>query len=302
MTSVDQNCVINENVVSIFGDCQEKLNLIKDRSIQTVIIDPPYNIGKDSWDFISNYIDWLTNIINILASKMKRNGNMFIFHNDMEQIAELMVNVKQNTELKFRQMIVWNKRFELSKKKGYMDGFIVKNKLHNWNKMAEYILFYNFDNFETIRLIRKQKKITQTTITNEILSKRGRMTGWYSNIETGKSHPTVETMKPITKHLGIEYDEVVPRYINKKTHHSVWDYDMAKRSKIHVTPKPIDLLINIIEHTTYEGDIVLDCFAGSGTLVDACLNTNRKCIVIEKDKKYYNHINTRVFTPKENKK
>lgn len=27
-----------------------------------------------------------------------------------------------------------------------MDGYVVKNDMHNWNKMAEYILFYTFDN------------------------------------------------------------------------------------------------------------------------------------------------------------
>ena len=41
---------------------------------------------------------------------------------------------------------------------------------------------------------------------------------------------------------------------------------MAKRSKIHMTPKPIELLENIIKHTTDEGDILLDCFAGTGSL------------------------------------
>ena len=43
-------------------------------------------------------------------------------------------------------MIVWNKRFEGSKKKGFLDGYVVKKDMHNWNKMAEYILFYTFDN------------------------------------------------------------------------------------------------------------------------------------------------------------
>jgi site-specific DNA-methyltransferase (adenine-specific) len=43
-------------------------------------------------------------------------------------------------------MIVWNKRFDGSKRKGFMDGFVVKNDMHNWNKMAEYILFFTFDN------------------------------------------------------------------------------------------------------------------------------------------------------------
>jgi site-specific DNA-methyltransferase (adenine-specific) len=65
---------------------------------------------------------------------------------------------------------------------------------------------------------------------------------------------------------------------------------MAKRSKIHMTPKPIELLENIIKHTTDENDILLDCFAGTGSLGLACKNTGRKCILIEKEKKYYDYI------------
>jgi len=221
---------------------------------------------------------------------MKDNGSMFIFHNDMEQISELMVSIKKKTKLSFKQMIVWNKRFETSKKKGFMDGFVVKNELHNWNKMAEYILFYTFENFKTIAEKRKELKISQITISQEIKSKTGGLTGWYSNIETGKNHPTRETMIPITKHLGLQYEDVVPKYRNLKTHHSVWDYDMAPRCDIHVTPKPVDLLENIIKHTTDENDLLLDCFAGSGTLGIACMRTKRKCILIEKEAKYCEHI------------
>ena len=42
-------------------------------------------------------------------------------------------------------MIVWNKRFDGCKKRGYLDGFLVINDAHNWLKMAEYILFFTFD-------------------------------------------------------------------------------------------------------------------------------------------------------------
>lgn len=271
-------------------DCMEGLDKIKDKSVQLVCIDPPYNIGKDDWDKIDNYIDWLTEIIQKLEIKLKDNGSFFIFHNDMEQIAELLISIKKNTKLKFRQMIVWNKRFDDSPKKGFLDGYVVKNDLHNWNKMAEYILFFTFDNYEKILKARKEKKLNQLVISQEIKSKTGGITGWYSNIEGGKNLPTRETIKPITKHLGLTYDDIVPKFNNLKTHHSVWNYDLAKRNNVHITPKPIDLLKNIILHTTDENDIVLDCFAGSGSIGSACKETKRQCIMIEKEEKYIEFI------------
>lgn len=280
----------NGDILCLLGDCNIELDKIPDKSVQSVIIDPPYNIGKDTWDNIDNYIVWLTNIIVKLQTKMKDNGSLFVFHNDMEQISELMVSIKKNSKLIFKQMIVWNKRFESSKKKGFLDGFIVKNVLHNWNKMAEYILYYTFDNTWKLAKARKENNVTQLTISKEILSKTEGLTGWYSNLETGKNLPTEDTIKPITKYLGLTLDDLVPKYNNLKQDHSVWNYDMAKRCEVHVTPKPTDLLENIILHTTDVNDLVLDCFAGSGTISQACLNTNRKCIMIEKEKKYYDYI------------
>ena len=86
------------------------------------------------------------------------------------------------------------------------------------------------------------------------------------------------------------YKRQVPKFNNLMTHHSVWNYNMAKRNAIHITPKPIELLKNIILHTTDEGDIVLDCFAGSGSIGIACKETNRKVIMIEKEETYCDYI------------
>ena len=95
-----------KNIQLFHCDCIEGLEKVKNKSVQLVCIDPPYNIGKDEWDKINNYIEWLTTVIQKLETKLKDNGSFFIFHNDMEQISELMLSIRQNTKLKFRQMIV----------------------------------------------------------------------------------------------------------------------------------------------------------------------------------------------------
>lgn len=272
------------------GDAIVMLDIVENKSVQTVIIDPPYNINKAEWDTIPNYIMWLTEIIQKLETKLRDNGSFFIFHNDMEQIAELMVSIKANTRLIFRQMIVWNKRFDGSSKKGFLDGYVVKTDMHNWNKMAEYILFYTFDNSHKLLEARIKLQISQMTISQEIKSKTGGMTGWYSNLEKGKNLPTIETIVPIKKHLGLDFDDIVPKFNNLKIHHSIWNYDIAKRNDIHITPKPIDLLENIILHTTDENDLVLDCFGGSGSTGKACINTKRRCILIEKNEAYCDYM------------
>ena len=146
------------------GCCLEQLEKVANKSIQLICIDPPYNINKDEWDNIDNYVEWLTNVIVLLETKLKNNGSFFIFHNEMETIAELILSIRQNTKLKLKQMITWNKRFNESRQKGYLDGYVVKNDMHMFNKMCEYILFYTFENHELIRQTRKEKNVSQLTI------------------------------------------------------------------------------------------------------------------------------------------
>jgi site-specific DNA-methyltransferase (adenine-specific) len=51
------------------------------------------------------------------------------------------------------------------------------------------------------------------------------------------------------------------------------------------------ILVNLILQYSNENDIVLDNCAGSGSLGHACITTNRKYILIEKDLNEYNKIN-----------
>ena len=63
---------------------------------------------------------------------------------------------------------------------------------------------------------------------------------------------------------------------------------------LHPTQKPVALFEYLIRTYTNEGDTVLDNCAGSGTTGVACLNTNRKFILIEKDPTYCDIIRKRL--------
>jgi len=63
---------------------------------------------------------------------------------------------------------------------------------------------------------------------------------------------------------------------------------------LHPTQKPVTLFEYLIRTYTNEGDTVLDNCAGSGTTAIACIRTNRKYILIEKEQKYFDIINQRI--------
>jgi len=82
-----------------------------------------------------------------------------------------------------------------------------------------------------------------------------------------------------------EYEDLRYTFNNQKTHHSVWNYPVAPKNG-HITPKPVELIENIIEYSSNEGDTVLDPTAGSGTTAVACKRSDRHYICIEKEPEY----------------
>ena len=55
----------------------------------------------------------------------------------------------------------------------------------------------------------------------------------------------------------------------------------------HPTIKPLDCVKSHIFNSTKEGDVVLDCFSGSGTTAVACYQLKRNFIAVEIDEKYH---------------
>lgn len=56
---------------------------------------------------------------------------------------------------------------------------------------------------------------------------------------------------------------------------------------MHDTEKPVELMKILIENSTKKGEIVLDPFAGYGSVPIACMETGRNFIGVEIDKEYY---------------
>jgi DNA modification methylase len=76
---------------------------------------------------------------------------------------------------------------------------------------------------------------------------------------------------------------------------NVWDYPSAASSrsgregdmlKRHPTPKSVEMIADAILDCTRHGEIVVDCFIGSGTTIIAAERTGRVCLGMELDPLY----------------
>lgn len=75
-------------------------------------------------------------------------------------------------------------------------------------------------------------------------------------------------------------------YGNGKMKTTVWDIPKPLKNDLHLTMKPIELIVNAILNSTLENMIVYDCFLGSGSTLIACEHTKRKCYGMEIDEHY----------------
>jgi DNA modification methylase len=59
------------------------------------------------------------------------------------------------------------------------------------------------------------------------------------------------------------------------------------KDRFHPTQKSLPLFEELVKKHSKEGDLILDCFSGSGTTAIAALKNNRKFIGCEIDEEYY---------------
>ena len=69
--------------------------------------------------------------------------------------------------------------------------------------------------------------------------------------------------------------------------------------KLHQAEKPVELIVEMINNSTKESDLVLDTFCGSGTTAIGCIKTGRHYIGIEINEKYFDIAESRIAQERE---
>jgi len=75
---------------------------------------------------------------------------------------------------------------------------------------------------------------------------------------------------------------------NSKYDNGIYTFPLqGGKNRFHPTQKSLPLFEELIVKHSNEGDLVLDCFAGSATTAIAAINTNRSFIGCEREEEYY---------------
>jgi len=321
-------------------DCIEGMRMLPDKSVDLIVIDPPYNIGKDTrwdkWKTVDAYIKFMAEVFTECERVLKPNGSFYFWHNDMVQIRKLMDATDANTSFIFNQFITWDKYN--GSKWNQLNAIVHSETNRNYPKQAEYCLYYvkpsgniygetgwervklDVNNFEGLRKyfhdLHKATGLTKKAIM-EVVGQRADHCLRYNSSQWGL--PTEATYLDIInlvtdetfntrnfselytefESLRIQYERLVKQYeeerytFNNSALPSVWIHEPIAQNG-HITPKPTPLIENIIRTSSNEGDVVLDCFMGSGTTAVAAARLNRYFIGFERESEYIEIANKRL--------
>lgn len=101
-----------------------------------------------------------------------------------------------------------------------------------------------------------------------------------------KHHAVIGRKDYLPMHELIAYGWSGTHTFRKAKDKSVLFCPKPSKSALHPTQKPVSLLRRLILNSTAIGEVVYDCFAGSGSTGIACEQTKRKCVMIEFDPEY----------------
>jgi adenine-specific DNA-methyltransferase len=288
----------------VAGDALEALSLVPDESVSLILTDPPYHSTKKAnitgdRDFAADddYIEWMGRYAQEWQRILKASGSLYVFcASDMS--ARLEVRIGEH--LKPLSHITWTKPNDPG-----FDGWkgkMQKDALRRWYPHSERILFFEKSEAShprrsvlgrLLREIRVEAGISAHALTEQI-GAYGKVNhgGAVSNWETGRNIPSRDQWDKIVavlegtgrvRRLPSYEDAVRPFHMSGELEFTdVWDFPSVRPyNGKHPAEKPVSLLTHIVETSSYEGDLVLDCFCGSGATLDAAIRVGRSCIGLE---------------------
>lgn len=232
-------------------DCLNGMKKIPDKSVDLIITDPPFNIGKDykspyddrksKEEYIEWCKKWLTECIRVL----KKKGSLYLF-NYPENNALLMPFLDQN--LLFKRWMTWHYPTNTGHSK------------YNFTRTQHSILFYI-----------KGEKQSDCTFNKEDVAEP------YKNQNDKRIlQRLAEGSKGRTPYDVFKYEyngeDVIELNLVK---------NVSKDKTEHLCQLPVKLVDIFVKASSKTGELVLDPFIGSGTVAYSARKNGRKYLGFE---------------------
>ncbi|HBB49671.1 TPA: site-specific DNA-methyltransferase [Candidatus Nomurabacteria bacterium] len=241
-------------------DCLIGIKKIPDNSLDLIVADPPYCLGKDyenNSDKLNSkeYLEWTYKWIDSVIPKLKDTGSFYVFLS-WQYSPEIFSYIK--TKMLMINEVIWDRRVPS------MGGSTRK-----FSSVHDNIGFF----------VKKNKK-------------------YFFDIDSIRIPYDEETKKARTRSIFIGKKWLEIGYNPKDIWSVSRIHAQAPERQNHPTQKPLEIIERIIKASCPVGGIVLDPFMGTGTTAIAAINAKRNYIGFEINKNYYKIINERVSNRK----
>ena len=240
----------SNNSLAILGDSLSVLKKMKDKSVQLIFADAPYNIGKDfgnnsdKWESVHAYIEWCKTWIDECMRVLSDTGSMY-FMTATQHMSYLDVYVSEKYNVLCR--IIW----------AYDSSGVQSKKMYG-------------SLYEPILMINKNKKASYIFNYEDILVEA----------KTGAKRKLIDYRKDPPQPYSTE--KVPGNVWNfSRVRFKMDEYEN------HPTQKPEALLERIIKASSNPGDVVLDPFSGSFTTSAMAVRLGRVGVGIDLNEEYY---------------
>jgi len=240
----------SNNSLAILGESLSVLKKMKDKSVQLIFADAPYNIGKDfgnnsdKWESVYAYIEWCKTWIDECMRVLSDTGSMY-FMTATQHMSYLDVYVSEKYNVLCR--IIW----------AYDSSGVQSKKMYG-------------SLYEPILMINKNKKASYIFNHEDILVEA----------KTGAKRKLIDYRKNPPQPYSTE--KVPGNVWNfSRVRFKMDEYEN------HPTQKPEALLERIVKASSNPGDVVLDPFSGSFTTSAMAVRLGRVGVGIDLNKEYY---------------
>lgn len=287
----------------IVGDNLVNLKLIESNSIDFIYTDPPYNTGRNFFDYDDNfktmkdYTDFMKERIVELYRVLSKKGTLAI-HIEPRVSPYFRVICDEIFGIKnFRNEIVWKtggNAKNTKKLNRFHDIILIYTKS---NKYTFNPIYFPYDeeyrkrsNIKMCEFNKKEYITTAIHNSQPQINPRPNLVYNWKGI-TKQWYVSLEKMGKLDEEHRLQYNKKgvprIKRFLDEMDGIPLRDIWMdisntqSKEKLNYATQKPIKLLNRFLQLYTNENDICLDCFAGSGGLGRACIESNRQYILLD---------------------
>jgi site-specific DNA-methyltransferase (adenine-specific)/adenine-specific DNA-methyltransferase len=237
------NRIYNANTFDI-------LPVLDDNSVDLIICDGPYGVTTNDWDKVGSIQEFNLNLIKVFAQKLRTGGVLYLFGKP-----DCIDFIDYRPFLKLQSKIVWYQPSRLAQgRRSYTNNYDIICYFTKGDKPNT----YNLNDIRVSQLVELEHRLRCERVPS------------VTNGQYGKTKFNDQGKNP-----GDVWGDIKQLTYKSK--------ELVNREVLNTIQKPERLMERLVKASSNEADLVLDPFAGVGTVPVVCKKLERNFIGIEQN-------------------